>query len=88
MTQPDRGNELGGQIREFRRATTAGFDAPREDHIELRRHLTAGFHEVDDHLTEVDLVFAEMRARLDALLANQRQIIDKLAILISRRNGE
>ncbi len=59
------------EIRDFRRATTASFNAMREDLAELR--------------TRVDDGFTGMRGQFDALAAGQQQIVDLLNTLIARQ---
>ncbi|MFN8088018.1 MAG: hypothetical protein U0R81_03420 [Mycobacterium sp.] len=56
--------EIRGEIRDFRRATTAGLNALRQDFVDLRDHVDRGF--------------AEMRGKFDAAAAGQAQIIGLL----------
>lgn len=56
--------EFRDELRDFRRATTASFNALREDHTDLRRHVDNGF--------------TEIRGRLDAAAAGQQHIVDLL----------
>lgn len=70
--------EIRGEIRDFRRATTASFNALRQDFVDLRDHVDRGFAQVDQALTQVDRGFAEMRGKFDAAAAGQAQIIGLL----------
>lgn len=89
-------HDVRTEIRDFRQATTASLNALREDHIDLRRQMTAGFAQVDDRFAKVDLAFAkvdlafaEMRGKFDAAAAGQQQITDLLTTLVSRQgDGE
>jgi hypothetical protein len=58
------------EIRDFRQATTASFNAMREDLGDLREH--------------TDSNFAEIRGRLDGVAAGHQQIVDLLNTLIER----
>jgi uncharacterized protein YceH (UPF0502 family) len=62
--------EMRTEIRDFRQATTASFNAVREDLGDLREHTDANF--------------AEMRGRLDGVAAGHQQIVDLLTTLIER----
>jgi hypothetical protein len=64
--------QIRGEIRDFRQATTASFNAMRADQNDLREHVDRGF--------------AEMRGRLDAAAAGQQQIVDLLGTLIDQRD--
>ncbi len=59
--------QIRDEIRDFRRATTASFNAMREDLGDLR--------------TELDNGFTEMRGKFDAAAAGQQQIADLLNTL-------
>jgi hypothetical protein len=59
--------QIRGEIRDFEQATTASFNAMREDITDLRMEMRSGF-------AEVDRGFAEMRGRLDAAAAGIEQI--------------
>ncbi len=63
--------EFLGEVREFRRATVATFNALREDFSDLR--------------TGVDRGFTEMRGKLDATAAGQRQIAALIQGLIANQ---
>jgi hypothetical protein len=60
--------EIRADIRDFRQATTASFNAMREDFTDLR--------------DKVDTGFVEIRGRLDAAAAGQEQIVNLLNTLI------
>ena len=65
-------SEIRAQIRDFRNATTASFNAVREDFGDLR--------------TNVDRGFAEMRSKLDATAGGQQAIADLIQRLITDRD--
>src|SRR5207244_7073380 len=56
-------NEIRSEIREFRQATVASFNAMREDHIDLRNQMNSGFAEMNNRFAEVDNAFLEVRGR-------------------------
>ncbi len=60
--------EIRTEIRDFRNATTASFNALREDFGDLRTHVDRGF--------------TEMRGKLDATASGQRHIADLIQRLI------
>ena len=60
--------EIRAEIRDFRNATTASFNALREDFGDLRTHVDRGF--------------AEMRGRLHATAGGQQHIADLIQRLI------
>lgn len=62
--------EIRGELRDFRQATTASFNAMRQDFVDLR--------------DQVDRGFAEMRGKLDATAAGQQQIVDLLQTMIDK----
>ena len=62
--------EIRGELRNFRRATTASFNAMRHDFVDLRDHVDRGF--------------AEMRGRFDAAAAGQQQIVALLQTIIEK----
>jgi hypothetical protein len=64
-------DQIRGEIRDFRQATTTSFNALREDMTDLRGHVDTGF--------------TEMRGKLDATAAGQQQIVDLLTTLIGDR---
>jgi hypothetical protein len=61
-------DQIRGEIRDFRQATTSSFNALREDLTDLRTHVDTGF--------------TEMRGKLDATATGQQQIVDLLTTLI------
>jgi outer membrane murein-binding lipoprotein Lpp len=93
--------EIRAEIRDFRQATTASFNAMRADVTDLRADVTdlrTDFTdlrtEVNDLRTEmnakfgeVDKGFAEMRGKFDAAAAGQQQIVGLLTTLIDREDG-
>jgi chromosome segregation ATPase len=64
--------EIRAEIRDFRNATTASFNALREDFGDLRSHVDRGF--------------AEMRGKLDATASGQQHIADLIQRLIDEQN--
>jgi hypothetical protein len=87
--------EVRAEIRDFRQATTASFNAMREDLIDLRAHVDRGFTEVSHRFTEVfgrldavDRGFMEVRGRLDAAAAGQQHIVDLLNTLITQQSDQ
>ena len=68
-------SEFRGEIRDFRRATTASFNALRQDFVDLRTHVDNGF--------------TEMRGKFDVMAAGQQQIVGLLQTIITDqgRNG-
>ena len=86
--------QIRGEIRDFRQATTSSFNAMREDLTDLREDLTDlrkrvedGFAQVDRAFAQVDRGFAEMRGRLDGTAAGLEQIAGLLNTLISQQDG-
>jgi len=73
-------SEFGAELRDFRQATVASFNALREDFNDLRTHVDQGFIEMRQG-------FIEMRGKFDATAAGQQQIADLLQTII-RRNDE
>jgi hypothetical protein len=68
-----------GEIRDFRQATAASFNAMREDLTDLRTRVNDGF-------AKVDRGFAEMRGRLDATAVGLDQITGLLNTLIGQQD--
>jgi hypothetical protein len=62
------------EIGDFRAGTTASMNALREDQIDLREKMNAGF--------------AEMRGKFDAAAAGQQQIVELLNTVIARQGEE
>ena len=69
-------SEFRGEIREFRRATTASFNALRQDFVDLRRDFV-------DLRTHVDNGFTEMRGKFDVMATGQQQIVDLLQTIVT-----
>lgn len=67
--------EIRAEIRDFRQATTAGFNAMREDFVDLRQDFV-------DLRKHVDRGFTEMRGKLDATATGQQHIADLIQRLI------
>lgn len=68
--------EIRTEIRDFRQATTASFNAMREDITDLRQEMNDRFTEVH---AKVDNGFAEMRGKFDATAAGMEQIVRLLS---------
>ncbi|MCH9759107.1 MAG: hypothetical protein K0U75_00415 [Actinomycetia bacterium] len=73
--------EIRGELRDFRQATSASFNAMRQDFVDLRQDFT----DLCDH---VDQGFAEMRGKFDAAAAGQQQIVDLLHTIITDGRGK
>lgn len=71
-------SEFRGEIRDFRLATTASFNALRQDFVDLRQDFS-------DVRTLVDNGFTEMRGKLDAAATGQQRIVNLLQTMISDR---
>ena len=78
-------SEIRGELRDFRNATTASFNALREDFVDLREHVDRKFEQVDQRFEQVDRGFMEMRGRFDAAAAGQQQIVDMLTTIMRER---
>ncbi|HEU5265676.1 MAG TPA: hypothetical protein VFU35_03205 [Jatrophihabitans sp.] len=72
--------EIRGEIRDFRQATTASFNAMRSDLIDLRSDLT-------ELQSEVRTGFAEVRGRLNGAAAGLEHITGLLNTLIAHQSG-
>ena len=66
--------QIRGEIRDFRQATTSSFNALREDLTDLRQQMNDGF--------------TEMRGKFDATAAGQQQIVDLLNTLIGQQSDQ
>ena len=82
--------EIRGELRDFRQATMASFNALRTEinerftQVDERfRGVDARFRSVDARFDQVDNGFIEMRGKLDAAAAGQQQIVDILQRLIA-----
>jgi methyl-accepting chemotaxis protein len=76
--------QIRGEIRDFKQATTASFNAMREDINDLRGQMNNGFAEMRNGFAEVDRGFIEMRGRLDATAAG----IEQIARMLERGQGD
>jgi len=65
-------SEIRAEIRDFRNATTASFNAVREDFGDLR--------------TDVDRGFSEVRSKLDATASGQQTIAELIQRLITEQD--
>lgn len=87
--------EIRGEIRDFRQATVASLNALREDQLDIRRQMAAGFAKVnekfagmDEKFAGMDEKFAGMHGRFDGLAAGQQQIVELLNTAVARPDGE
>ncbi|MCP2165587.1 permease [Goodfellowiella coeruleoviolacea] len=80
--------QIREEIRDLRQATTASFNAMREDLTELRHRVDRLEVLVDRLADKVDRGFAEMRGKFDALAAGQQQIVGLLNTLIAQQGGQ
>ncbi|MDQ2628740.1 MAG: hypothetical protein M3Y90_17315 [Actinomycetota bacterium] len=71
---------LGDELRDFRRATNASFNALREDMVEMRQEMTGGF-------SEVATGFAEMRVKFDLVAVGQQHIVELIQQVIDVQGG-
>jgi len=78
-------SEIRGERRDFRTATTASFNALREDLTDLRSRVDTGFARIVDAFARVDNGFIEVRGKLDATATGQQQIVTLLERLITER---
>jgi hypothetical protein len=62
-------SEFRGELRQFRHATTASFNALRQDFVDLRTHVDNGF--------------TEMRGKFGVMAVGQQQIVDLLQTVIT-----
>ena len=70
--------EIRGDLRDFRRATSASFNAMRQDFVDLRQDFASLREHVDRGFEQCDQGFTEMRGRFDATAAGLQQIADRL----------
>lgn len=80
--------EFHAELRDFRRATAASFNALRTEMIERFGHVDERFARIEERLTSVeerfdhvDNGFIEMRGKLDAAAAGQQHIVGLLESL-------
>lgn len=66
-------SEIRDELRDFRRAAVASFNALRED--------------MNDRFEQVNNGFAEMRGRFDATAAGQQHIVELIQGLIGKQGG-
>lgn len=71
--------EMRTEIRDFRRATVASFNAMRDDLNDLRAEMHSRFAEVHSR-------FAEVHSKFDVTAAGQQQIVGMLQTLIDRED--
>ena len=64
--------QLRGEMRDLRQTMTSGFNATREDFVDLRGYIDRGF--------------AEMRGKFDMTAAGLQHLADMLTTLIERRD--
>ncbi|MCH9729717.1 MAG: hypothetical protein K0U84_08595 [Actinomycetia bacterium] len=67
-------SEIRDELRDFRQATIASFNAMRRDFVDLRDHVDQGF--------------TEMRGKFDGAASGQQQILDLLQTIISDGRGK
>jgi archaellum component FlaC len=79
--------EFRGELRDFRQATTASFNAIREDITDLRTHVDNRFAQVDNRFGQVDNGFIEIRGKLDATAAGQQRIVELLERFTTDQGG-
>lgn len=77
--------QVRGEIRDFRQATTASFNAMRDDLTDLRTEMRSGFTEMR---SEMHSGFIEVRGRMDATAAGLEQIAGLLNTLISPQGSD
>lgn len=88
-------SEIRTEIRDFRQATVASFNALREDMLDFRSYVDgrftaveSGFAKVDRGFGEVDRGFTDIRGRLDAAAAGQQQIVELIQTVIDDRRHD
>jgi hypothetical protein len=72
--------EFRDELRDFRKATVASFNA-------LREEMNKRFTRVDEQFARVDDGFIAIRGRLDAAAAGQQQIVELIHTLIDQGNN-
>jgi hypothetical protein len=80
--------EIRAEIRDFRQATVASINALREDQLDIRRQMAAGFARVDANFAKVDDNFTEIRGWLDENATGQQRITELLNTLIARQDDD
>lgn len=71
--------EIRAEIRDFRNATTASFNALRQDFVDLHDH-------VDRRFEQVDRGVAEMRGKFDATATGQQRMVELIETLIDQNS--
>jgi hypothetical protein len=75
-------SEFRDELRDFRRATVASFNAMREDMVSMRQDVDGMREYVRAMREDMDTGFIEMRGKFDVSAAGQQQIIELLNGLI------
>jgi methyl-accepting chemotaxis protein len=81
-------DQFRGEIRDFRQATTASFNAMREDLTDMQTRMDDGFAEMRGKFDQVDRGFSEVRGKLDATATGLDQITGLLNTLIAQQGGD
>ena len=84
-TLRNRVDETSSDLRAFRQATAASFNAMRQDYVDLRRHFDEQFAKVDEQFAKVDDGFTEMRGKFDATAAGLQEIAGMLHTIMTDR---
>ncbi len=79
-------SEIRAEIRDFRQATTASFNALRADFVDLRQEFGGLREEFGGLREETGRGFTEMRGKLDATAAGQQHIVELIESLIDQQN--
>lgn len=77
--------EIRAEIRDFRQATTASFNALRADFLDLRSDFSGLRKEFGDLREDVGRGFIEMRGKLDATATGQQRIVELIESLIDQQ---
>lgn len=78
--------EIRAEIRDFRQATTASFNALRADFVDIRQDFSDLRKDVNDGWDHVDRGFGEIRGKLDATAAGQHRIVELIESLIDQQD--
>ncbi|MEZ0362635.1 hypothetical protein ACAG26_02870 [Mycobacterium sp. pUA109] len=81
-------NEIRDELRDFRQATTASFNALRQDLNDGFRRVGEGFARIDEKFALVDSGFAEMRAKFDMTAAGQQRIVELIQTVIDAQGDK
>lgn len=76
---------IQGELRDFRQATAGGFNAMRQDFVDLREDFVDLRQHVDEGFARVDQGFTEMRGKLDATAAGQQRIAELIQTLLDQQ---